>query len=453
MTRRHWIVPALLTLGMIAPALGQANIDAAQKKLLSKRAAEADAYRKLAEAIKGVQITSDTYVRDFVAESDVIKAELDNFIRGVRLGDPKWYDDLSCEVPAEVTLARVVQTLKEIHTRHFKDDGCQRCVKAKDIVDLEQKVEKKIIKVVGTGAPREDLPPDLPAGVEKQLGGPPVPPQPPLPDLWRQIGPQGRMMAARAAEIDAKRKLLERILGLRVNSSTLVKDFVAEHDEIQTVAQGTLIGATITRTYYHHDEPIAEVTVSVPLESVVRTIQELHTRSIQGDTVKGTDVIKMCQSIKVQTFEATGMGVPPQRVLKAYCEKAKVEIPDWASMPIEMTGSGVPPQEKAGTPQGKLLAARAAELDAKRKLGEHVLGLRIRSSTTVKDFVTEHDEIRSVMDGMLVGSSVVRTLFKDDGTAEVTVQLPGMQVWDVLNSGMRAPMGAAAADVKVMPQG
>ncbi|HOQ87919.1 MAG TPA: hypothetical protein PLQ89_19605, partial [Phycisphaerae bacterium] len=263
-------------LGVVAPALAQVDTSLAQKKLLAKRAAEADAYRKLAECIKGLQITSDTYVRDFVAESDQIQAAMDAFIRGVRLGEPRWYDDASCEVPAEVTVAKVIQELTQIHTAHYKGNK----VKSSDIQRMKETIKKDVIKVVGMGAPREDLPPNLPAGVAEQLGGPPAPPSPPIPDLWRQIGPQGRLMAQRAARVDAMRKLVERILGLRINSDTLVRDFVAEHDVIQTVAAGTLVGATEVRTYYHHDEPIVEVTVEVPVESVITTIKELHSRSV-----------------------------------------------------------------------------------------------------------------------------------------------------------------------------
>ncbi len=432
MLRRAIILAGLL--GLVAPVLGQ-DTAAAQKKLLSKRAAEADAYRKLAECIKGLQITSDTYVKDFVAESDQIQTAMDTFIRGVRLGDPKWYEDNSCEVPAEVTVAKIITELKEIHTAHYKGNR----VKSTDIEQMKQTVKKDIIRVVGMGAPREDLPPDLPGGVVEQLGGPPVPPSPPIPDLWRKIGPQGRLMAQRAARVDAMRRLVERILGLRVTSDTLVRDFVAEHDVIQTVAQGTLVGATEVRTYYHHDEPIAEVTLEVPLESVITTIKELHTRSIRGDDVKGLDITQLTQSIKTQKFQATGMGVPPPQAIRAYNQKVEVkqQIPDWASLPIRMSGNGVPPADKAGTPQGKLLAARAAELDAKRKLSEHINGLVIRSDTTVRDFVTENDDIQTQMQGVLVGSTVETTKFADDGTAEVTVSVPGMQVWELIATYQR----------------
>ncbi len=417
---------------MAIPTLGQINTADAKKKVLSKRAAEADAYRKLAECVKGLQINADTYVKDFVAESDIIQSELDAFIRGVKLGDPKWYADFSCEVPAEVTVAKVVETLKTIQTRHYKGDR----VTGQDIEQMNKNIEKKVIKVVGMGAPREDLPPNLPGGVVDQLGGPPIPPEPPIPDLWIAMGPQARLMAVKAAETDAKRKLVERIIGLRVTSDTIVRDFVTESDTIHTVARGTLIGHTQTRVYYHHDEPIVEVTLEVPAESVITTIKTLQTRSIQGDRVKGSDITELSQRLQTQKFEATGMGIPPDKYLPQAQAAAQVQYPEWAKEKIRMSGNGVPPEDKAGTPQGKLLAARAAETDAKRKLAEHIKGLRISSETSVRDFVTQHDEISSYVDAVLVGASVDETKFDGD-TAEVTVSVPGMQVWQVIYERVR----------------
>jgi hypothetical protein len=424
-------VTAVLMALTVAPAWAQVDTSSAQKKLLSKRAAEADAYRKLAETVRGLQITSDTYVKDFVAESDTIRAEMDTFIRGVRLGEPRWYADLSCEVPAEVTVAKVIETLKSVHTRFYKGDR----IKGTDFVEMERRIEKKIIKAVGMGAPREDLPPDLPEGVAEQIGAPTLP-DPVIPDLWlNQIGPQGRMMAQRAASLDAKRKLLERIKGLRITSDTLVRDFVAESDQISAQSMGTVVGAHDVKTYYHHDEPIVEVTVEVPLASVITIIKTLHTRSIQGDRIKGTDITNIKQSIKTKTFQATGMGIPPEKYLKKYTvstQATATPLPDWATTKIKMEGSGVTPADKLSTAQGKLMAARAAELDAKRRLGEHINGLLIMSETTVRDFVTENDEISTQMASVLIGSMVERTEF-DGETATVTVSIPGMQVWKVVH--------------------
>ena len=75
------IVCAAVVAGILVaiPAVAFAQNAAleAQNKLLSKRAAEADAYRKLAETVNGVQINSETYVRDFIAEADNIRTDLD----------------------------------------------------------------------------------------------------------------------------------------------------------------------------------------------------------------------------------------------------------------------------------------------------------------------------------------------------------------------------------------
>ena len=82
--KHAYLLIAVLALPSVPTALAQDTKDA-QNKLLAKRAAEADAYRKLAECIKGLQITSDTYVKDFVTEADIIQTELDTFIRGATL--------------------------------------------------------------------------------------------------------------------------------------------------------------------------------------------------------------------------------------------------------------------------------------------------------------------------------------------------------------------------------
>jgi len=417
-------VAAVLCLSLTASAQ---DVDRAKNKLLAKRAAEADAYRKLAETVKGLHITSETLVRDFVTESDVIRSELDAFIRGVRLGEPKWYEDLTCEVPAEVTVAKVITQLKEIHTRHYQGDT----IKATDFEKMKQFIKKDVIRTVGMGAPRPELPPGGPEGIEGVITQVPALPEPLIPDLWKAMSPQARLMAKKAAELDAKRRLLERIKGLRITSDTLVRDFVTEWDEIRSEAQGYLIGAYETNVYYHHDEPIVEVTYAVPVESVITMIKELHTRHYKGSSVKTTDIVNIKKQFKTQTFEATGMGVPGKKFLtQAAVAEIPVPLPDWYTMKITAKGQGTDPA--INTPQGKLKAARAAELDAKRALGEQIYGMRINSETLVRDFVTEYDEIGAQLDCVLVGAVVERTEWKE-GMAEVTVSIPGMEVWTVIS--------------------
>ena len=422
------ILCGVLCAVLVLPASAQTPASDAQNKLLAKRAAEADCYRKIAETVKGLRLTSETYVRDFITESDVIESEVDAWVKGVRLGKPMYYEDGTCEVKGEVTVAKLITHLKEIHTRHYQGDR----VKGTDFENIKQYVKKDIVEVIGMGAPRPELPPDLPEGVAEMLGDPPADLPLSIPDIWKSVPPNQRLMAARAAELDAKRKLLERIKGLRLTSNTLVRDFITEYDEIQANADGIIVGARQQgRPYYYTNELIVDVTVEVPTESVITTIKELHTRHYKGDRVTGTDIVNIKKNIKKQSFEATGSGVPKLQYVQQVAASTGQNIPDWITQRVTAEGNGTDPA--IATPQGKLKAARAAELDAKRKLAEQVMGLRIDSDTLVRDFVTQYDEISSQVDAVLIGAVIEDTRWGAD-MATVRVSLPASDVWRVVHS-------------------
>lgn len=400
----------------------------AQNKLLAKRAAEADAYRKLAECVYGVKINSETSVRDFVTESDQIRSAVDTFIRGIRLGPPRYYEDGVCEVEAEVSVQRLITSLKEIHTAHYQG----KSVKTTDFEQIKEQVHTDVIRVIGSGAPRPELPPNLPMGVEsviEQLPQGYTPPPMSVPPIWRTVSPQARLMAERAAELDAMRKLLEQIKGLRLTSETLVRDFITESDEISTRAEGIVIGAYQVGKYLHTDELIVDVTMEIPVEKVVTRIRELHTEHYHGNKVTTTDIQNIKKQIVRDAIQATGSGVPAPRFIQQ-ASTAGFQMPDWMTQRIEVVGQGTDPE--IDTAQGKLRAARAATMDGMRKLGEQIFGLRINSSTTVQDFVTQSDEIRGRMDAIIAGA-VTSSATYSEGVARVTVSLPAAEVWAVVN--------------------
>ncbi len=428
------ILVALAGLLACRPAAAQ-DITAEQQKLLAKRAAEADAYRKLAQVVYGIQINERTYVQDFVTESDDIRGEVDTFIKGVRLGQPMFYEDGSCEIPAEVTVSKVIETLRTACDRHYKGED----IKTSDFESISRRIQKDVIKVIGMGAPRPDLPPCLPEGAMEMLPpGPPMPqnaPPPPIPDIWKEIGPQARMSAVRAAQMDAMRRLAERIKGLRLTSRTTVRDFVAESDQITAEMQAYLKGAQEKCCYFHHDELICECTYVVPTEQVITTIRELHSRHYNGDPddTRGSDIENIVKTVVKKDFEATGMGIPNPRFIRKYQESMANAMPEWSLRTLEADGRGTDPQIE--TPQGRLRAARAAEMDARRRLAEQIAGLQLQSATTVRDFTTQHEEVAGLVNAVVVDASVTNTKFQD-GTAVVTVALPGMSVWSVVNDGL-----------------
>lgn len=76
---------------------------------------------------------------------------------------------------------------------------------------------------------------------------------------------QGRAMAERAAFIVATRNLLEVVKGIRVDSATLVENFVVSSDVIKTEVSGFVQGAQILKKQVNPDGSV-EVLVGVKLQ-------------------------------------------------------------------------------------------------------------------------------------------------------------------------------------------
>jgi hypothetical protein len=96
---------------------------------------------------------------------------------------------------------------------------------------------------------------------------------------------------------------------------------------------------------------------------------------------------------------------------------------EWVPVTIRATGSGAPPPSAISPAQARLMAERAAKLDAYRNLLEQAYGVQITSHSTVKDFVLQNDTIRSRVDAFIKGARVVDTRHLSDGSVEVEMEL------------------------------
>jgi len=97
---------------------------------------------------------------------------------------------------------------------------------------------------------------------------------------------------------------------------------------------------------------------------------------------------------------------------------------NWTDGYIEAVGIGAPPQRNIGTPQARPMALRAAQVDAYRNLLEVVNGVRVDSTTTIRDFTVESDIINTQVQGMVKGARTMKQEYLSDGTVEVTVRMP-----------------------------
>lgn len=96
---------------------------------------------------------------------------------------------------------------------------------------------------------------------------------------------------------------------------------------------------------------------------------------------------------------------------------------NWSQGIITAVGVGSPPEKYYGKPQARPMALRAAQLVAYRNLLEVISGVRIDSTTVVRDSMVESDLIRSQVNGMVKGTQVVKKEYLSDGTVEVTVAM------------------------------
>jgi len=99
---------------------------------------------------------------------------------------------------------------------------------------------------------------------------------------------------------------------------------------------------------------------------------------------------------------------------------------NWTKGIAQAKGIGAPPEQYYGKPQARPLALRAAKLDAMRNLLEVTQGVRINSTTMVKDIAITSDIIMSQVEGMVKGARVVHQEYMSDGTVEVTIQISMM---------------------------
>ena len=71
----------------------------------------------------------------------------------------------------------------------------------------------------------------------------------------------------------------------------------------------------------------------------------------------------------------------------------------------------------------RLMAIRAARMDALRDLTEQVHGIRLSASTTIRDAVVQDDSLTAMVDGTIRGARTVRVTPKGTDSYEVEMML------------------------------
>jgi hypothetical protein len=105
-----------------------------------------------------------------------------------------------------------------------------------------------------------------------------------------------------------------------------------------------------------------------------------------------------------------------------------------AAAPLPVADDGVAPlkgvgfSQIAGQPgktvnEKRLMAIRAARMDALRDLTEQIHGIRLSATTSVRDAVVTDDRLAAVVEGTLRGARTVRVTPKGSDSYEVEMQI------------------------------
>lgn len=100
-------------------------------------------------------------------------------------------------------------------------------------------------------------------------------------------------------------------------------------------------------------------------------------------------------------------------------------VPDADAVPA-LRGLGfaqIAGQPGATMNEKRLMAIRAARLDALRDLAEQVHGIRLSSTTSVRDAVVQDDRLTGLVDGTIRGARTVRVTPKGTDSYEVEMML------------------------------
>ena len=141
------------------------------------------------------------------------------------------------------------------------------------------------------------------------------------------------------------------------------------------------------------------------------------------------------------------VGLPYQDAQNiSVCEA--VEVADNSAM-IRADGFGYPP---AGRPlgQAKMMARRAAIMDAQRNLLEAIKGTAVDAESVMENYIVQSDLVRTKVSGIVTGAKVVSEEIQSDGSYHIVMEVPAYGVGSIAEVAITSKTGGAPA-VPVLP--
>ena len=97
---------------------------------------------------------------------------------------------------------------------------------------------------------------------------------------------------------------------------------------------------------------------------------------------------------------------------------------NWEGQVIKATGAGAPDMKAQNAAQARLGAEKTAQLDAFRNLLAQVKGIQVSAGKTVGEVMSEKDEVKGHVEGLIRGYRVTAKRYFSDSGVEIDVEVP-----------------------------
>ena len=255
---------------------------------------------------------------------------------------------------------------------------------------------------------------------------------------------QARAMTERAAVVVAYRNLLEVVKGVRVDSETVVENFITKSDVVRTRVEGIVKGARIVKKQYLSDGSV-EVLIAMPLKGALMDaiVPETFGRPAGQQPLKPIPLPLKPSDIKQPSkpAEPSPPPVPPSSVPEKKPEPEKPLLPPTVVAPEKKPE---PPLPSTQTPEGPTAEFKGGVATGLVIDGR---GLGLRPALLPRIIDSQGQEI-------YVGQVVTRTNAVEQGVAgyakDVNAAAANFRVTDnpAVIKGVRAS-GSARTDIVV----
>jgi hypothetical protein len=140
--------------------------------------------------------------------------------------------------------------------------------------------------------------------------------------------------------------------------------------------------------------------------------------------LKRTALAALCTGLLVAaSAQAGGAKDPAAAADDSVVQKVGHGEINWSKKQVTATGSGAANLKDGSVAASRLMAERAAKLDALRNILETIQGIQVSGTRNASDMMS-NGEIKSRISGMAQGYKVVDTKYYSDGSVDVVISMP-----------------------------